>query len=79
LSAAFAGWVRTVVQRVRDASISLADAHPDARAGTVEALIAAEARITASFIMNAAPHIDKKLGSFLSFSGVVLANELAGI
>ena len=46
LSASLAGWLRSVSQRERDASMSLIDVHSAATAGTAKALIAAEATRT---------------------------------
>jgi hypothetical protein len=45
-------WLRTITQRVREASISLLDVHSDASAGIVHALIAAEAMRTVTLLMS---------------------------
>jgi len=51
LSAAFAGWLRSVAQCERKASMSLFAAHSDATAGIVDAVIVAEAMRAISLLI----------------------------
>ena len=52
VSAASVGWLPTIAQRAREASIVLVDIHCDASPGIVDTLIAAEAMRTVILLMS---------------------------
>jgi hypothetical protein len=52
LSGALTGWLRSVAQREREASMSLFNVHSDATARIGDALIAAEAMRTITLLMS---------------------------